>query len=100
MKEGDSSNCAELMKLIDEYEKLYFNLDSPTKVSIVLGVAWNMESDLIPFDLAEILQNALVVEIVTNRLVLQTLSRIFDPIAVPGLAVFTLKKFYSRMFVP
>ena len=92
-----SSNCSEIMKLIDEHEQSYFQDGSVKKVTKVLGILWSMESDLLTFDLSDILRNALAEPKITKRMVLQTLSRIFDPTGFLGIAVFTLKILFQEI---
>ena len=51
-----TSNCNELLKSIHNYEQLHFNEVCAEKVHKVLGVAWDLDADVLTFDLSKILQ--------------------------------------------
>ena len=102
MKEGAfilrkwASNDKELMKLITEYERLYFNENCTEKVQKILGVSWNSDNDMLTFDLNDVMRNSLLTDVVTKRHVLRTLAQIYDPLGILAVPVFTLKVCFKK----
>ena len=67
------------------------------KVYKVLGVLWDADVDVLTFDLSKFLRDSLLVEVVTKRHVLRTLSQIFDPLGLFAVVVFILKMMFQEV---
>ncbi len=93
-----TSNCAELLKCITEYEQQYFGETTPMQVNKILGVKWDILTDSFSFSLSEILSDALSKsEDVTKRMVSRTLGRIYDPLGILAILVFLLKILFQEV---
>ena len=76
-------------------EKTIFSLENELQEAVkVLGVKWSTEEDLFQFDGIQISDNI----VVTKRIVLSTLARIFDPLGFIAPVVMTGKILFQKLW--
>ena len=104
MKEGRfelkkwTTNCASLLKKINEFESLYFGNSPEVKSeNKVLGVTWNNNEDNLLFSLKDVIEAALNNDVVTKRIVLKTVSSIYDPLGLLSPAVVCFKLMFQEV---
>ena len=97
------SNSNELLKLIDDYEETFFGnttvgrCSEECKAFKTLGIVWDEQSDNFIFNLEETIKEALQYDVITKRLVLQTLATFFDPLGVLSPAILLLKLLFQEV---
>ena len=103
-KEGDfelkkwTTICASLLKKINEFESLYFeNSPEVEGENKVLGVTWNNFEDNLLFSLKDVIESELNNDIVTKRIVLKTVSSIYDPLGLLSPAVICFKLMFQEV---
>ena len=93
------SNSAELMKNIHDYEKFFTNepVVECKGITKILGIQWDKELDLFIFDLKDVINEAIKIEVVTKRGVLKVVASIYDPLGILSSFVINLKLLFQEV---